>query len=53
LEVGINGVYYKLGKGITKGSMVDPGGSWKQRQCASLLQVLLKLMLTYGKGGTL
>jgi hypothetical protein len=29
--------------------MVVPGGIWRKRECASLLQVLLKLMLTYGK----
>jgi hypothetical protein len=31
---------------------MGPDGSWKQRERASLLQMLLKLMLTYGKGGT-
>jgi hypothetical protein len=31
-HVGVNGIYYKLGKGITKGGMVGPGGSWKQRE---------------------
>jgi hypothetical protein len=41
-----------LGKEITKGIIVEPGGNWKQREHASLLQVLLKPMLTYGKGGT-
>jgi hypothetical protein len=42
--VGVNGVYEKLGMGNTKGSLVGPGGIWRQ--------VLSKLMLTYGKGGT-
>jgi hypothetical protein len=40
------------GRGLAKGSMVGPGGSLKQRDYTSLLQVLLKLTLTYGKGGT-
>jgi hypothetical protein len=31
---------------------VDPGGICRQSECASLLQVLLKLTITYGKGGT-
>jgi hypothetical protein len=35
-----------------KRGMVGPGGNWKQRQCLSLFQVFLKLMLTYGKGRT-
>jgi hypothetical protein len=36
----------------TKGNMVGTDGIWRQREHISLLQVLLKLMLTYGKGGT-
>jgi hypothetical protein len=28
------------------------GGIWRQRERASLPQVLLKPMITYGKGGT-
>jgi hypothetical protein len=38
--MGVNGVYEKLGKGNTKGSMVNSGGRWKQREHASVLQVL-------------
>jgi hypothetical protein len=38
-HVGMNGVYYKLGKGNAKGSMVSPSGSWKLRGI-SALQVL-------------
>jgi hypothetical protein len=45
-HVGVNGVFLKLGMGNTKGIMVDPSEIWRQRQCESLLQVLLKLMLT-------
>jgi hypothetical protein len=45
------GFYLKLGKRNIKGSMMEPGGIWKQRGCASLLRLLLKLILTYGKGG--
>jgi hypothetical protein len=30
--------------------MMGPDGSYKQRESLSLFQVLLKLMLTYGKG---
>jgi hypothetical protein len=40
---------HKLGRGITKGDMVGPGGTWKQTKGLSVFQVLLKLMLTYGK----
>jgi hypothetical protein len=40
----------KLGKGNTKGSMVDPGGSQKPREYISALQLLLKPTITYGKG---
>jgi hypothetical protein len=29
--------------------MVGPGGTWKQTKGLSVFQVLLKLMLTYGK----
>jgi hypothetical protein len=36
-HVGVNGVYYKLGKGSTKGSMVDASGIWRQRERAFLL----------------
>jgi hypothetical protein len=50
--MGVNGVYEKLGKGKTKGSMVGTVGIWRQREYASLLQVLLKLTLIYGMGGT-
>jgi hypothetical protein len=32
-HVGVNGIYYKLGKRNTKGSMVGPGGSQKPRVC--------------------
>jgi hypothetical protein len=42
--MGINGVYYKRSHGGTR---------WKLevgRESLSLFQVLLKLMLTYGKG---
>jgi hypothetical protein len=42
----------KLGKGIIKGSMVVPGGIWKQRENLSLYQVLLKLRLANVKGRT-
>jgi hypothetical protein len=42
-----NGVYYKLGKEITKGDMMGSGGSWKQS--LSLFPMLLKLTLAYGK----
>jgi hypothetical protein len=38
--------------GNTKGSMVRPGRSGKPRECVSALQVLLKPMITYGKGQT-
>jgi hypothetical protein len=38
-HLGVNGVYEKLGKGNTKGGMVGPGGTWRQREHASLLQV--------------
>jgi hypothetical protein len=31
--------------------MVGTGGIWRQRESASLLQMLLKLALIYGKGG--
>jgi hypothetical protein len=41
----------KVRKGKYKGSMVGAGGVCWQREPASLLQVLLKLTLTYGKGG--
>jgi hypothetical protein len=43
---------FKFVKGNAKMSKVDPGGSWKQRGYASLLQVLLKPTLTYKKGKT-
>jgi hypothetical protein len=33
-----------------KGDMVGPGGSWKPREHVSVLQVLLKPMITHGKG---
>jgi hypothetical protein len=39
-HVDINGVYLKLGKGNTKGSMVGPGGIWRQRENVSPLPVL-------------
>jgi hypothetical protein len=48
--VGVNGVYDKLGRGNAKGSMVRP--RWKPREGASALQMLLKPMLTHGKGKT-
>jgi hypothetical protein len=48
-HMGINGVCLKLGKGNTNGSMVHAGGIWRQKEHAFLLQVLLKLTLTYGK----
>jgi hypothetical protein len=51
-HLGVNGVYYKLGKGNTKGSMVGAGGICRQRDSASLLQVLLKHRLICAKGGT-
>jgi hypothetical protein len=35
-HVGVNGVYEKLGKGNTKGSMVGPRGIWRKRACFSL-----------------
>jgi hypothetical protein len=35
-HLGVNGVYEKLGKGNTKGSMVGPGGICRQRACFSL-----------------
>jgi hypothetical protein len=31
--------------------MVGSGGIWRQKELVPLLQVLLKLMLTYGEGG--
>jgi hypothetical protein len=34
-HVGVNGVYQKLGKGNTKGSMVGPDGIWMLRECVS------------------
>jgi hypothetical protein len=37
---------------LQKGAWWSPGGIWRQREHASLLQVLLKSMLTYGKRGT-
>jgi hypothetical protein len=51
-HVDVNGVYYKLGRRITKGGMVGPCGTWKQRKSLSLFQVLLKLKLTYKKERT-
>jgi hypothetical protein len=51
-HVGVSGIYERLGKEIIKKSMVGQDGSWKQREHASPFQVLLKLMLTYGKGRT-
>jgi hypothetical protein len=44
--------FIKLGKGNSKGGMADAGGTWRQREPASLLWVLLKLRLTYGKERT-
>jgi hypothetical protein len=35
--------------GNIKGNVVGTGGIWRPKESASLLQVLLKLMLTYGK----
>jgi hypothetical protein len=43
----LNGVYSKLGTGNRKGSMVGPGGIWRQRERAS--PGVLKPILTYGK----
>jgi hypothetical protein len=50
-HMSIKGVYSKLGKRNTKGSLVDTGGVCRQREHVSLLQVLLK-PTTNGKGRT-
>jgi hypothetical protein len=42
-HMGVNGVYYKLGKGNTKGGMMGLGERWEQRESLFLFQVLLKL----------
>jgi hypothetical protein len=42
----------KVREGNYKGGMMGPGGICRQRGHLSLLQVLLKLMLTSGKGRT-
>jgi hypothetical protein len=51
-HMGINGVYLKLGKGNTKGSMVGPRWNLEAERVCSAFQVLLKPTLTYGKGRT-
>jgi hypothetical protein len=45
---GCNGVYLKLGKGLSRGSIMGPGGSWKQR--VFLFSSAFKTYLTYEKG---
>jgi hypothetical protein len=46
---GVNGV---IREGKHKREHGGPGGICWLRERASLLQVLLNLMITYGKGGT-
>jgi hypothetical protein len=50
--MGINGIYYKLGKENAKRSMLGQGGFWKLRECASALLMLLKHTIAQGKGRT-
>jgi hypothetical protein len=45
--------FKKLGREIQMGAWWGPGGIWRQREHASLLQVLLKLTLIYWKGETM
>jgi hypothetical protein len=51
-HMGVSGVYYKLRERNTKGSMVEPGGIWRESEHVSAIQVLLKPTQTYGKGRT-
>jgi hypothetical protein len=46
----VNEVYWKLGKGNTKGSMVGAGRICWQREHALIFQGFLKPSLTHGKG---
>jgi hypothetical protein len=48
-HMGVNGVHWE---GKYKGSTVGAGEICRQREHASLLQVLLKLTEIYGRGGT-
>jgi hypothetical protein len=45
-HMGVSGVYYKLRARNTKGSMVEPGGIWRESEHVSAIQVLLKPTLT-------
>jgi hypothetical protein len=51
-HVGVIEFIKSQGREIQRGAWWGPGGIWRQRECASLLQVLLKSMLTSGKGRT-